>query len=143
MFSAAFRPDGKTLVSGHRGGITKFWTVATLKPMFGPQDKGLASAYAIAIAPDSTVAAVGMNAIALFGGQGYTDDEVLHVGSRRLTSGAISPDSRTLAVGDETGNVVLWSLRERYPFEVRQPATEVLEPERLILGRRRARHSVT
>jgi len=44
-------------------------------------------------------------------------------------SAAISPDSRTLAVGVASGNLLLWSLRERYPFEHRQAATEMFEPD--------------
>jgi RNA polymerase sigma factor (sigma-70 family) len=110
VWSVAFSPDGKLLLTGGVAGAVHLWDAATGAQVrqLRPPHAGFTSA--VAFAPDGqTLAAGGLaNSIQLWSLQGK---EIVRLDSSSpITSLAFSPDGQTLATTESLGHLRLWDV---------------------------------
>ncbi|MCZ4119551.1 WD40 repeat domain-containing protein [Streptomyces sp. H39-S7] len=114
VVSLAYSPDGNQLATADEEGRVLLWNQATLLPS-GPPSDGGDVVEAVAYSPDQrTLATVSSNGIArLRDSKDLTTRAVFHPREhRRFMSVAFSPDGQLLALGCETGEVVLHDLAQ-------------------------------
>ena len=109
-----FAPDNKTLVSGSRDGNIRVWDWTTGKQM--SELTGLKAINAMALSRDGkTLAACGgdPSMIFLWSLPGPHPSTRLECNAGRLDAIAFSPDGRMLALGSETGSLLLYEIATR------------------------------
>ena len=106
--SAAFSADGKWLVTGSRDNTARVWEVSSGKQILllsGNSNR----VKSVAFSPDGTKVLTGSDTVRLW--NITTDNQQLTFSAPAgITTSALSPDGKTILVGDENGNTGLWDL---------------------------------
>ncbi|MFE2988625.1 trypsin-like peptidase domain-containing protein [Streptomyces sp. NPDC059262] len=109
VFSVAFSPDGKTLVTGQRDGTVRRWNLANGKGgnIHGSDDNEV---HATAFNPDGTILATGAidGTVRLWSLATGQERGTFNSHSGPVQAMAFSPDGKTLAAGDGNGTARLW-----------------------------------
>jgi WD40 repeat protein len=110
--SLAFRPDGKTIVSGSEDGTLKIWDAATPKSLTDATDRKRDEVLSVAFSPDGKLIVSGRKSGALTLSDGATltvlrESPMVHKGGTLTV--AFSPDGKTLLSGGEDHKLRSWN----------------------------------
>lgn len=119
VYSVAYSPDGRWLLSGGRDGTLIIRDAHTLKRLRDPIKAHEQGTTALVVLPSSTIAVT-----ASFDGtfrhwhlpDGTPIGAPLRVTGAGIHSLALGPDGRTLAAGTTEGTIAIWDLVDRQPL---------------------------
>lgn len=116
VWSVAFSPDGRWLVSTHDDGSVLVWDLAE-RELAASFDGHCASVHSVAFSPDGKrLASAGEDRSAIVWGTEIGEKQAVLIGdANRITSVAFSPDGERLASSDMDANTVFWDLDDRKP----------------------------
>lgn len=114
VWSLAFSPDGRWLVSTHDDGSILLWDVAE-REQAASFNGHTASVHAVAFSPDGKrIASVGEDrSVIVWNSERQEKEAVLLGHTTRITSVAFSPDAKRLASSDMNHTTILWDLESR------------------------------
>jgi serine/threonine protein kinase len=113
VWSVAFAPDGKTVVTGSDDSTLRFWDAGTGRAQESLRTRGGIVAVAFAHSGKFLVSGDGDGNLSLWDAATHTELPPLPHHSTNVRRLAISPDDRTLAVGGGAQGVELWDLASR------------------------------
>ena len=114
VFSVAFSPDSRRLVSASRDSTIRIWDPMAGAPVFGHTD----NARAVAYSPDgATLVSAGYDGMIRFWNPDTREPVGVPIGGVGWESIAFSQDSRRLAAGGLSGNVVVFDTASRRPIK--------------------------
>lgn len=121
VWSLAFSPDGRWLVSTHDDGSILLWDVAE-RDQAASFNGHSASVHAVAFSPDGKrIATAGEDrSIIIWHSDRQEKEAVLMAHTTRVTSLAFSPDGKRLASSDMHANTILWDLESHKPLKVQR-----------------------
>jgi WD40 repeat protein len=112
MWSVAFSPDGRGILTGSETGLSQFWIAATGLPL-GPAFWGTANARSVAFAPDGQTALVGhthdQSEVELWEAPRASATDFTARHDQAITTLAVSPDSQLLLTGSDDQTARLWN----------------------------------
>jgi len=114
VWSVAFSPDGRWLISTHGDGAVLVWDVAERERVASFNEHS-GAVRAVAFSPDGRqIASAGEDrSIILWDAKRGRKDDVLMGHHTRVTALAFSVDGRELASVDQSGTGIVWDLRRR------------------------------
>jgi WD40 repeat protein len=122
VWSLAFHPRGRWLVSSHADGAVLVWDVAE-RELVANLSEHSGAVRAVAFATDGRrVASAGEDrSVVVWDAQGGGKEVVLAGHETRVTSVAFLPGGRGLLSGDQDGVVIQWDLESRGPRSIVRP----------------------
>ncbi len=114
--SAAFRPDGRLVVTTDQQGVAILWDGATGE-LLATFEKFETASHASAFSPDSKILAIAAGPSAyLFNAETRTAGKVLRGHEREITALAFSPDGTRILTGSRDNLAALWDVASGKPL---------------------------
>lgn len=116
VWSLAFSPDGRWLVSTHDDGAVLLWNVAE-REQAASFNGHSAPVHCVAFSPDGRhlASASEDRSVIVWNAQGNQKEAILTGHTNRVTAVAFSPDGEWVASCDLGANFILWDLNRREP----------------------------
>src|SRR5262249_22182665 len=112
IYALVFTPDGKTLISGGRDGVLRFWDPTTGKQFreIRGTDESLGEVWSLAVSPDGRTVATAAADVRLWNVATGKQLARLQGHSRPVYGVACSPDGRRVASIGQDGALILWNV---------------------------------
>jgi WD40 repeat protein len=112
IFSLAYSPDGRLLVSGSDDNESRLWDAATGKPLGGPRRGHTDSVRSLAFSADGNWIVTGGDDSAVMLWATGSEKPLLQFGTSRRADAvalAYSPDGKVVVTGEGSGTIQFWS----------------------------------